>query len=216
MAEALAKDILKKLQKESVTVFSAGTGAYPGQPASENAVRALLEIGIDLSTHQSSLLTKDLVDEADLILTMTSKHKQRVLEIAPEAATKVFLLKEFGNDAYEFESMKQRAVELYQIVQEKQDTFLEQHKEYLNQLEEERLELTNRLQHINEQLGILEAELKKSTNGELAALEEIQKKLNDLEIVDPFAQPLNVYRTCRDQLFEAIEKSLIKYNRGVE
>lgn len=97
MAEALLRKMLggDKEQSSSITVSSAGTGALPGDPASENAIRAMQAEGIDLTGHRATRLDRQMVLESDLVLTMTSRHKEAVLGIVPEAGGRVFTLKEF-------------------------------------------------------------------------------------------------------------------------
>ena len=78
------------------TADSAGVFAAPGTPASTNAVRAVEELGADLSTHQSKPLTRELVEAADLIVAMTRGHLREILFNHPEVEPKVCLLKSFG------------------------------------------------------------------------------------------------------------------------
>ncbi len=96
MAEALLRH---QLDKEGLAgeyyVSSAGTSAYPGMPASYNAVQALKSMGIDLSQHSSSMVEDALIDSAELILTMTSLHKRRLLQLRPDAEAKIHVLAEF-------------------------------------------------------------------------------------------------------------------------
>ncbi|TDJ54951.1 MAG: low molecular weight protein arginine phosphatase [Gemmatimonadetes bacterium] len=80
MAEALLGTMLAPGNPE-VTVGSAGTGAWDGTPASEGAYLVSLEHGLDLSSHVARLLTRDLVEEASLILTMARHHRSRVEEL---------------------------------------------------------------------------------------------------------------------------------------
>ncbi len=65
-------------------VSSAGTGAWEGAPASEGAYLVGLEHGLDLSTHRARLLTRDVVRDADIILTMARHHRARVQELGGE------------------------------------------------------------------------------------------------------------------------------------
>ncbi len=97
MAEALFKDMLEKLDEEmdEIKVHSAGIYATQNLSASAHAIDVMRNRGIDLSKHKSRLLTEKMIDEADLILTMTLRHKQGILNIAPEAENKVFTLKEY-------------------------------------------------------------------------------------------------------------------------
>lgn len=46
-----------------------------GSPVSENSKRVMYEIGIDISSHLSQPLTKDLLEWADKIICMSSSHK---------------------------------------------------------------------------------------------------------------------------------------------
>jgi ribose 5-phosphate isomerase B len=60
---------------------SAGLAAWPGQPATDLAVKALLAgYDIDISSHRSRRLDEALLDEPDLILTMNA-HQREFLRI---------------------------------------------------------------------------------------------------------------------------------------
>src|SRR5436189_797269 len=100
----LAASLLERALQErgiEVTVASAGTGAWDGAPASEGAYLVGLERGLDLSGHRARLLTRELVEQADLILTMARHHRARVDELGGEG--RVFVLGEYagreGNEA---------------------------------------------------------------------------------------------------------------------
>jgi protein-tyrosine-phosphatase len=98
MAEALLREALAARGIDQVTVTSAGTGAWEGAPVSEGAYLVGLEHGLDLSEHRARLLTRDLVREADLVLTMSGHHLARVAELGGEH--KVHLLGGYaGRDA---------------------------------------------------------------------------------------------------------------------
>lgn len=77
-------------------ISSAGVCAGNGFPASPNAVAALQEKGIDISGHRSRHLSPAMIEDADLLVTMTRNHRDAILSITPESAGKVFLLKSFG------------------------------------------------------------------------------------------------------------------------
>ena len=98
MAEALLREALAARGIDQVTVASAGTGAWEGAPVSEGAYLVGLEHGLDLSEHRARLLTRELVREADLMLTMSGHHLARVAELGGE--DKVHLLGAYaGRDA---------------------------------------------------------------------------------------------------------------------
>jgi protein-tyrosine phosphatase len=94
MAEALLREALATRGVDQVTVSSAGTGAWEGAPVSEGAYLVGLEHGLDLSGHRAQLLTRDIVKEADLILTMSGHHRARVAELGGE--DKVHVLGEYA------------------------------------------------------------------------------------------------------------------------
>jgi len=84
LAAALLERALGERGIEGIAVASAGTGAWDGAPVSEGAYLVGLERGLDLSSHRARLLTRELVDGADLILTMARHHRARVDELGGE------------------------------------------------------------------------------------------------------------------------------------
>jgi RpiB/LacA/LacB family sugar-phosphate isomerase len=101
MAEGLFRHATRG--RSDCRVLSAGVGAMEGQPPSSHAVRALKELGIDISHLRSRMLTSELVDEADYIFGMTHSHVDSVNLLFPQAAEKTFLLREFDETLDEFE-----------------------------------------------------------------------------------------------------------------
>lgn len=99
MAEGLFKDMLKKNKISGIHVSSAGISVFPGEDANEKSIKALIEKGIDIKSHRAKQLSDEILN-ADLLLTMTSGHKDLIegyfignLEKRP----KVFTLKEFAS-----------------------------------------------------------------------------------------------------------------------
>ena len=84
-------------------VLSAGVGAVEGETPSFHAVRALKDLGIDISRLRSSVLTADLVLQADYIFGMTHQHVDAVTLLYPQAVEKTFLLREFDETLDVFE-----------------------------------------------------------------------------------------------------------------
>jgi protein-tyrosine phosphatase len=94
MAEVL---FLHRFDSEELwEACSAGLYAGAGTPASANAIEAMHELGIDLSNHRSQPLSAKLVQQADLIITMTAGHRFEILQDFPEVGNRVFLIKSFG------------------------------------------------------------------------------------------------------------------------
>ncbi|MFE4108603.1 low molecular weight protein arginine phosphatase [Almyronema epifaneia] len=81
----------------SIEVKSAGTAASSGQPMSLPMETILQEKGID-STHQSQRLNWDLLDWADLILTMTQAQKFLLISQIPELMPKLATLNEYSDN----------------------------------------------------------------------------------------------------------------------
>jgi protein-tyrosine-phosphatase len=94
LAEALMRRGLLDRGADGIHVSSAGTGAWEGAPASEGAYLVALEHGLDLSGHRAQLLTKELVRDAHVILTMARHHRARVEELGGEGRT--YVLGEFA------------------------------------------------------------------------------------------------------------------------
>ncbi|MBR0089760.1 MAG: low molecular weight protein arginine phosphatase [Clostridia bacterium] len=92
MAAALMNKIATE-QDLDVRIESAGLFATEGSMASDNAIKAMIPYGIDLTLHRTQPVTEDLLKQCDLILTMTEAHKM-VLE--PMAKDKVFTLMEYA------------------------------------------------------------------------------------------------------------------------
>ena len=94
MAQAIAQRIISELDSPefSISVDSAGVAAGEGYQASPQAVEALAQRQIDLSGHQSKMITPELIQQADLIFTMTPAHAQAVIGLVQGAIEKVFPL----------------------------------------------------------------------------------------------------------------------------
>jgi protein-tyrosine phosphatase len=95
MAEQLLLHYAKKNNLE-VEVASAGLAAFTGDIATEHAVEVLREVGIDGTEHRSRRVHPHLLVQYELILPMTLGHKEQLLELVPELAGNIFLLKEFA------------------------------------------------------------------------------------------------------------------------
>lgn len=93
----MAQGILQTIASEEglqVDIRSAGVFASEGTPISSYAEMILKERGYN-ETLRSSRVTDELMEWADLILTMTMQHKQHVTMQYPESIEKVFTLKEY-------------------------------------------------------------------------------------------------------------------------
>ena len=81
MAEVIARRIVAERRIRNVTVGSAGSAAWPGDPASTGAREAVREAGLDLESHRSMPLTEEVVASSGLLLCMSGHHLRRTEEL---------------------------------------------------------------------------------------------------------------------------------------
>lgn len=105
MAEGALRVLLEKERPGKFVVKSAGTSAVVGASATDYSIEAAKIWDADISDHESQQLTQELVDEADLILTMTPKHLSIVRDLITDSQEKSFLLKKFPDSDPEGESV---------------------------------------------------------------------------------------------------------------
>jgi len=96
MAKLLLEKKLRDKNRQDVEVLSVGIIRFGGVGATEETRALLKEEGIDASGHRSQKVTKELIKKSDIILVMERPHEDHILQLAPEAKNKVFLLKEFA------------------------------------------------------------------------------------------------------------------------
>ncbi len=77
MAEGLMRAELKRRGVSAVCV-SAGLSAG-GEPAADNAVTVMEEVGCDITRHRSRPLTREMTEAADHLVVMTDLHRDLLL-----------------------------------------------------------------------------------------------------------------------------------------
>lgn len=93
-AEGILKEMLSKESLE-IRVHSAGTEACSGKKASLRILQLLNKEGIDLNDHRTRKITREIIENADIVFVMEDIHRRAVLALAPEKAKRVFLLSQF-------------------------------------------------------------------------------------------------------------------------
>lgn len=93
-AERLALRFSNRIGIPCFEASSAGTHALIDHPIHARAAEVLEGLGGDPSDFSARQLTHRIASNADLILTMTRGHRDRVLEIAPNMLNKTFALGE--------------------------------------------------------------------------------------------------------------------------
>lgn len=102
MAEALLRARLARDEaRRDWQVGSAGVWAVEGRPASAYAIEEMAQRGIDLRAHCSRAITRELMDEAALVLVMTRSHAEALGAAFPEHGHKVYLLSEMVGKEYD-------------------------------------------------------------------------------------------------------------------
>ncbi|MGL4791784.1 MAG: low molecular weight protein arginine phosphatase [Anaerotignaceae bacterium] len=74
----MAKIMAESIFSQEYTFDSAGLAVFSPSSASGNAIKAVAEKKLDLQNHVSKNISVELLEEADLILTMTKRHKEAI------------------------------------------------------------------------------------------------------------------------------------------
>lgn len=133
----MAEKILQKKAKEynlELNILSAGLAAIEGQAISENAGAIISEYDQDI-THCSRRCSGQLLEWADVIITMTQDHKHFILSQDPHLSNKIFTLKELAitanninlpNPTLDIEDPFAKDLEAYRRVAQEIDDALEE------------------------------------------------------------------------------------------
>ncbi len=96
MAHYYMQSRIKELKKENeYLIDSCGTYASTGEKATNNAIRAIKEYNVDLTSHRAKNIRDVDIENYDLILCLTIAHKRAVLSMFPKLKGKVYTLKEY-------------------------------------------------------------------------------------------------------------------------
>lgn len=139
MAEGIFKKLIMNDQNFiDLEVLSAGTDVYFPSTATKEAINVAKTIEVDISNHKSTQLTNELLEKADLILTMTENHKLRIESMNEKSKGKIYTLKEFalGNniDNVNINDPFGMPYECYKMVLDELTDLLYKVKEKLNNL----------------------------------------------------------------------------------
>ncbi|MBD8467486.1 low molecular weight phosphatase family protein [Plantibacter sp. CFBP 8798] len=97
-----------------IRVSSAGTGMQAGLTMPSEVVEQSRRFGGDPSNHVARQLDRDIVAEADLILTATREHRSDVARLLPRASRVTFTVPQFARLVAETEP----AADLWELVAE--------------------------------------------------------------------------------------------------
>ena len=100
-AERLAAAYAADLNIADFRASSAGTRAVRDHPIHHNAAQVIQELGGETSNFSARQLTPRIASDADIVLTMTTAHRDAVLELAPHRLHRTFTLIEAARIASE-------------------------------------------------------------------------------------------------------------------
>lgn len=93
MAEAIFNNLCTL---ENTTAISAGLAVVNYSKTSEHSSMLINEnYGVDISQREAVQLTKDMLDNSDIILTMTSYMKEMLVSNFPHMKNKIYSLNEY-------------------------------------------------------------------------------------------------------------------------
>lgn len=95
MAAAIARKLAAERGHQDIQIESAGTSPWEGASASDGAILVGLEQQVDLSTHRARQLTREMIQNADVILGMGPHHLERIEALGGEG--KSFMLTEYAS-----------------------------------------------------------------------------------------------------------------------
>lgn len=179
MAEALVK---KKIPEAEVQ--SAGIFAGKNQRANKYTIQALKERQLDLN-HLSQLVTDELLRWTDVVLTMTTQHKQALIMEFPNFQEKFYTLKEYVADSDK---------EIWEKLKKENANYAEKSSLFIQQ---------NQYKMDSKQL---EQELEKHLQEEQQHIRQLEAGLINYDISDPFGGDLHVYRETLREMEQHVDK----------
>ena len=98
MAEAMLDSAVDEsdILDGTIKTDSAGTFAFDGSEPAVHAKTVMKEMGFNIDRHRSKQVDQELVDWADMILTMDAYGLEQMQVMFPEAADKMLLLRSFA------------------------------------------------------------------------------------------------------------------------
>ena len=133
MAEYLLRDRLETGSEWEVK--SAGIMGGRGMTASDEAIEALQERGIDLAPHRSRPVERELVDASAIVVVMTDSHLQQMDDMFPDARGKFFMMKSFDKETRDIADPIGLSVTTYRRVRDEIESSLPGLLEFMNRLD---------------------------------------------------------------------------------
>lgn len=117
MGKAILEKRISDLGKQDeYRVDSCGVWTQNGIPASENSVRAMEEIGLDISAHRSKMMDEKELSKAERIYVATEDHKLYLKSAFPQLEQKIEVLNvpdPYGLDLDEYRKCRDAMAEYF-------------------------------------------------------------------------------------------------------
>lgn len=184
MAEALVRDKMPEAEVQSAGIFAGNN-----QRANQLAMKALQEKDIILN-HLSQPVTNKLLHWADIILTMTTQHKQSLIVEYPNFQDKYFTLKEYVSEVDKkiWNELKQA----YSDYEEKRSLFIQENQHKLDNT-------------------LLDQKVEEHLRYDAERIKKLEASLINYDISDPFGGELGTYQktlTELDKYIDLLQKKL--------
>lgn len=203
----MAEKILLKKAKENqidIQVKSAGIAAFEGQPASKHARQVMRDYGMS-DQHQTQRVSKELLEWADLVLTMTEGHKSVLIDQYPEFADRIYTLKEYSH-RFERNREWKKLNDIYQRIEEKKERFFTRYQKEIEELENRYQMLQQELKKIEGKLQQYEQQLQQEIEEDLKEIEQLRQNMPSYDVDDPYGGDLATYRKTAKEIEEALDK----------
>lgn len=207
MAEAILKD------QGGFEVKSAGISADQGSKASPYALRVAAAQGLDMSQHRASMINESLVDWADLILTMTRRHKTALETQFPSAVNKVYTLKEFALREEDKLELTEQLHLLYQQSDKVRQDFNSRSLPSIAELQVKRAHLLEELNWVENRLAELQSELRDALHEERLQIAQLESFIQSQDVADPFGQDEYVYEASYKEIDNLIKRAVNRLQR---
>lgn len=80
----------------AIEVASAGTGAMVGWPMTDEMAALVAAQGVDPRSFEARQLAPGMVQQADLVVALTRRHRSAIVELVPAAVRRTFTLRELA------------------------------------------------------------------------------------------------------------------------
>jgi tRNA threonylcarbamoyl adenosine modification protein (Sua5/YciO/YrdC/YwlC family) len=85
---------LDRVEEKGYKILSAGTMGIIGMPATIQAIAACEARGVDITKHRSLALSRELIEQSDVIYAMSRFHLMQIVSMCPNATERCSLLAE--------------------------------------------------------------------------------------------------------------------------